>query len=80
MTVKERLHQVIEQMTDQEAEETLRRIDARRTDPFLRFLDAAPLDDEPVSPEEEAAVAEVEADRAAGVPTVPFDDIKRKYA
>jgi hypothetical protein len=80
MTVKERLHQVIEQMTDEEAEETLRRIEARRTDPFLRFLDTAPLDDEPVSPEEEAAVAEVEADRAAGEPTVPFDDIKRKYA
>jgi hypothetical protein len=80
MTVKERLHQVIEQMTDEEAEATLRRIEARRTDPFLRYLDAAPLDDEPVSPEEEAAVAEVEADRAAGVPTIPFDDIKRKHA
>jgi hypothetical protein len=80
MTIKERLHNVIEEMTDEEAEATLRRIQARRTDPLLRFLDAAPLDDEPVSGEEEAAVAEVEADRAAGVPTIPFDDVKRKYA
>lgn len=30
--------------------------------------------------EEEDAVAEVEADRAAGVPTIPFDEIERKYA
>jgi len=32
-----------------------------------------------VSAEEEAAVAEVEADRAAGVPTVRFEDVRRAY-
>jgi hypothetical protein len=37
-------------------------------DPFLRYLGAATVDDEPVIVEEDAAVAEVEADRAAGVP------------
>ena len=79
MTVKEHLHDVVEQMSDEEAAATLRRIDAQRTDPFLRFLDAAPIDDEPVSPDEEAALAEVEADRAAGVPTIPFDEIKAKH-
>ncbi len=30
--------------------------------------------------EEDAAIAEVEADWAAGVPTIPFDDVKGKYA
>ena len=80
MTVKERLHHVVDQMTDDEAEATLRRIDAQRADPFVRFLDAAPTDDEPVTAEEQAAVAEVDADRAAGIPTIPFDDVKRKYA
>ncbi len=80
MTGKERLHRVVEEMTDDEAEAMLRRIEALRSDPFLRFLDDAPTDDEPVTAEEEAAVAEVEADRAAGVPTIPFDDVKRKYA
>jgi hypothetical protein len=30
MTIKERLHHVIEQMTDDEAEATLRRIEARQ--------------------------------------------------
>jgi len=57
-----------------------RLIDTLPSDPFVRFLEAAPIDDEPVTAEEEAAVAEVEADRAAGVPTIPFDEIKRKYA
>jgi hypothetical protein len=27
-----------------------------RNDPFLRYLDAAPIDDEPVTAEEEAAI------------------------
>jgi hypothetical protein len=58
----------------------LRRVEALRRDPFVRYLDAAPVDDEPVTPEEEAAIAEVEADRAAGVPRIPFDDVKRKHA
>jgi hypothetical protein len=80
MTTKERLHQVVDELTDDEAEAMLRRVEALRADPFVRFLDAAPVDDEPITPEEEAAVAEVEADRAAGVPSIPFDEIKRKYA
>jgi hypothetical protein len=80
MTVKERLHQVVDELTDEEAEAMLRRVEALRSDPFVRYLDAAPVDDEPVTPEEEAAIAEVEADRAAGVPRIPFDDVKRKHA
>jgi hypothetical protein len=80
MTVKERLHQVVDEMSEEEAEATLRRIEARRNDPLLRFLDAAPLDDEPVTPDEEAAIAEVEADRASGTARVPFDDVKRAHA
>jgi hypothetical protein len=49
-------------------------------DPLLCCLGAAPVDDEPVTVEEDLAIAEVEADRAAGVPTVRFDDVKRRYA
>ncbi len=30
--------------------------------------------------EEDAAIAEVEADRAAGVPTIPFEEVKRRYS
>jgi len=65
VSVKDRLHEVIEEMTDEEAEGTLRDIDARRADPVLRLLDAAPLDDEPTTPEEDAAAAEVDAGASA---------------
>ena len=80
MTVKERLLRVVEEMTEAEAEATLRRIDVLRNDPLVRFLDAAPIDDEPITAEDVQAIADVEADRAAAVPTISFDDIKSKYA
>lgn len=80
MTVKELLHRVVEEMTDEEAEATLRRIDMLRNDSLVRFLEAAPIDDEPIAVDDKQALAEVEVDRAAGVPTISFDDIKRKYA
>lgn len=66
MTVKERLHKMVDEMTDEEAEAILRRVELQRADPLVRFFDAAPVDDEPVSAEEEAAIAEVDADRARG--------------
>jgi len=55
-------------------------VNERRDDPLLRFLDSAPLDNEPETDEERAAIAEVDADRAAGVATIPFDDVKRAYS
>jgi hypothetical protein len=76
MTAKEQLRERIETLTEREAERTLRLLDDLR-DPLSKFLDAAPLDDEPVTPEEEAAVAEAEADIAAGR-TVSLDEIKRE--
>jgi predicted transcriptional regulator len=77
MNARERLMQVVAQMPDDEAEATLARIHARRSDPFLRYLDAAPIDDEPLTPEEEAAIAAGRADAAAGR-VVSFDDLKRE--
>lgn len=59
---------------------TLRFIDALQRDPFLRYLGAAPVDDEPVTVEEDATIAEVEADRRAGVPTVSFEEVRRRYS
>jgi hypothetical protein len=54
-------------------------VDERRDDPFLRFLDAAPVDDEPETDEERAAIAEPEPDRAAGVATIPLEDVRRAH-
>jgi hypothetical protein len=49
-------------------------------DPFLRYLESAPVDDESVTVEEEAAIAEVEGDRRAGIPTVSFEEVRRRYS
>ena len=54
-------------------------LEAQRNDPLFRFLDSAPLDDEPETDEERSAVAEAEADRVAGVAPVSFEEIKRAY-
>lgn len=55
MTAKQQLRQRIEQLNEDEAAETLRLLD-QRTDDLTRLLDDAPLDDEPTTAEEEAAV------------------------
>lgn len=77
VTVKDRLRKVVEEMTDEEAEITLRDIDARRADPVLRLIDGAPLDDEPTTPEDDVAAAEAYAEAEAGAPTVSLDDLRR---
>lgn len=50
-----------------------------REDPVIAAFRDAPEDDEPWTEEDEAAMAEVRADEAAGVPTIPLADIKAKY-
>lgn len=65
MTAKQQLGERIEMLSEEEAAEALRLLDLRR-DPVMRFLDEAPLDDEPTTPEEEAAVAEARAEIARG--------------
>ena len=63
MTAKEQLRERVEQLTEEEAAATLELLD-QRTDAHVRWLDDAPLDDEPTTPEEESAVRE--ALQAAG--------------
>jgi hypothetical protein len=41
MTVKERLHRTVDELSDQEAETLLRRVEALRGGEFPRYLDAA---------------------------------------
>lgn len=65
MTAKQQLRERIETFSEQEAEETLRLLDLR-VDPVIAAFRDAPLDDEPWTPEDEAAAAEGRADLAAG--------------
>jgi hypothetical protein len=77
MTAKEKLRERVETLTEDQAAETLRLLD-QRADPLTRFLENAPLDDEPVTAEEEALVAEANADIAAGR-MVSMDEILAEF-
>lgn len=58
MTTKERLHQLVDELSEQEAEAALVIVERRRDDPMLHALASAPIDDEPSDPEEDASAAE----------------------
>jgi hypothetical protein len=75
MTTKERLHKLVDELTDAEADETLRYVAARREDPLARRLDSAALEDERISTEEEAAVQEAREEIAAGAPLIPLEQV-----
>jgi hypothetical protein len=77
MTAKEKLRERIETLTEEEAADTLRLLD-RRTDPLSVLLDNAPLDDEPVTEEEEAAVQIAREEIARGE-TVSLDEIRAEF-
>jgi hypothetical protein len=77
MTAKEKLRVQIEELTEQDAEATLDFIASRGRDDFARWLDSRPEDDEPLTAEERAALAESDADIAAGR-TISLDQLKRE--
>ena len=60
MTTKTALHRLVDELPDTELDAAARYLAYLRDtcDPLERLLDNAPEDDEPVTPEEEAAIAE----------------------
>lgn len=58
MTARERLHRIVDELPEPDAEQILRAFEHWRADPVSRALAAAPADDEPETPEERAAVEE----------------------
>ncbi len=77
VTAKEKLLERVTKLSEAEADETLRLLDAR-DDPVVTLLDNAPLEDEEISAEEEAAAAEGRADIAAGR-TVSLEEAMREF-
>lgn len=77
MTTKDRLHQVVDAMSEQEAADALDYIVSRGRDPLARRLDAAPLDDEPLTDEERDSLREAHEDIAAGR-VVAMQDLRRE--
>jgi hypothetical protein len=78
MTAKEKLRARIEALSQQEAEQTLRLLDMRADPMIAAFMDA-PFDDEPLTPEEEAALEESRAEHGAGE-SVPLDEIRHEFS
>jgi hypothetical protein len=66
MTAKEQLRDAIDALSEDEARDALRYLEVRRVDPVLAAFLAAPLDDEPVTEEEERNVAEARAEYRRG--------------
>ncbi|HEV2973807.1 MAG TPA: hypothetical protein VGX69_02290 [Solirubrobacteraceae bacterium] len=79
MTAKEKLRVVVEELSESEAEGTLDYIASRRHDELGALLDSAPVDDEPSTPEEEAAVQTGREELARGE-TVSLDEIRSELA
>lgn len=78
MTVKERLHQAVDAMTDEEARAALSTLADASGDPVAWTLAHAPLDDEPETDEERSAVTEARRERSSGEPTIPLEQVKRE--
>lgn len=77
MTVNERLHRLVDALPEAEATAAARYLEylANSAGPVALALALAPDDDEPVTDEDRAVLAEREtADRAT---YVPFDEVKR---
>lgn len=80
MTLKERVHLLVEELPERQlalAERLLKELEAAETDPVLDALLKAPIDDEPETEDERAAIDEALADLAAGR-VISHDTLKRE--
>jgi hypothetical protein len=78
MTTKERLHELVDELSEPEAERALELVEKEHDDPLLRAIANAPEDDEPWTDEDEAAVQESRDEIAAGVPLIPLEQVMRE--
>ncbi len=79
MTTKERLHKLVDELSEREADEALRLIAARREGDFTSWLDSVPEEDEEISEDEDSAVQEARDEITAGAPLISADEIKREF-
>lgn len=79
MTTKERLHQLVDQLPESEVATAARLLEALRAtaDPVARLLDSAPIDDEPLTDEDLAAIREGREAHRRGEGR-PWSDVRRE--
>jgi hypothetical protein len=76
MSAKERLRDLVEDLTEEEAAAALPLVERRRADPVLRALAGALPDDEESTPDEDASAREALAEYKRGEAISP-DRLKR---
>jgi hypothetical protein len=79
VTTKERLHKLVDELSEREADEALRLIASRREGDFATWLDSAPEEDEEITEDEESAVQEARDEIATGAPLISAGEIKREF-
>lgn len=77
MTTKERLHKLVDELSEQEAEAALVIVERRCDDPMLGALAGAPADDEPTDADEDASADEALAAYRRGE-AVGSDELRRE--
>lgn len=80
MTAKEQLRQTVDELTEAEAADTLDYLARRQPrDALTEFLENAPIDDEPTTPEEDEGAREAREEIARGE-VYSAEQIKREIA
>ena len=79
MTTRERLHQLVDELSEDEADDALRSLGEWYDDLVVAAFRDAPADDEPVTAADERMLAEVHAERAGGVPRISYAEVMRKH-
>ncbi len=78
MATKQDLHHLVDELPDASVEPAARWL-ARAKDPMVAVLDAAPIDDEPLSDDERTAIVEARARLSRG-DGVPLEDLPAEGA
>ena len=79
MVSRQALHELVDELPDDElqpAQRFLEFLQRRLDDPFRRFLDSAPFDDEPVTEDDLTAIREGREEKARGE-VVPHQEVQR---
>ena len=77
VTAKEKLRHLADVLTEQQAKRALVVVEREVADPLVRFLDEAPLDDEPSNPDEDAGADDAMAEYRRGE-SFSAEEIKRE--
>jgi hypothetical protein len=79
MTTKERLHELVDELSDAEAERALALVESEREDPMIAAFRDAPEDDEPLTAEEETALEQSHDEYRRGE-GIPLDEIRHEFS